>query len=96
MAVGTRVKELREARGWSIGELSRITGLRKNTISDLERNVTSGVTWAALDKLAAAFDVDPGYLIVRYSATSRAPAVKKTPKKTPTKRTPGKPARKAS
>lgn len=41
MDVGKRVRELREDRGLSQEELAELTGVGRNTISEIERGVTS-------------------------------------------------------
>lgn len=60
-----RVRELREARGWSQAELARQAGIRPSTLSAIENGQTNGVDFKTLEKLAGALEVDPGYLIVR-------------------------------
>lgn len=50
--VGTRIRELRQERGWSQLELSIFTGLTQCTISLLESGRQKRVRWATLEKLA--------------------------------------------
>ncbi len=60
-----RVRELREARGWSQAELANRSGVRRATISAIENDQTTGVDFETLEGLARALEVDPGYLIVK-------------------------------
>jgi transcriptional regulator with XRE-family HTH domain len=60
-----RVRELREARGWTQVELAERAGLRRPTISAIENEQTKGVDFDVLERLANALGVDPGFLIVR-------------------------------
>ncbi len=60
-----RVRELREARGWSQAELANRSGVRRATISAIENAKTTGVDFETLEGLARALKVDPGYLIVK-------------------------------
>ncbi len=61
-----RIRELRRARGWTQTELARRAGIRQATVSRLEGNAVSSVNLEILEKLAAALEVDPGYLLVRH------------------------------
>lgn len=60
-----RLRELRRAKGWSQTELASRAGVRQATISSLERGPVKKLDMIVLEKLAAALEVDPGYLIVR-------------------------------
>ena len=60
-----RVKELREAKGWTQVELSERSGVRRPTISAIENEQTKGVDFDVLERLADALGVDPAFLIVR-------------------------------
>ena len=61
-----RVRELREAQGWSQVELSeRAGGVRLATISDYESGRIKRPDLAILERLAEAFGVEPGFLLVR-------------------------------
>jgi len=59
-----RIRELREARGWSLGELARRASLRPSTLSAIENHHTKGVDFETLEKLAKALEVDAAYLLV--------------------------------
>lgn len=63
--VTLRLRELREAKGWSQAELARRAGVQRVTITVIEGGRTKGVDFSTLDKLARALEVDPGFLIVR-------------------------------
>lgn len=60
-----RLRELREALGWTQTELSRRASVRQATISAIENEQTKGVDFDLLERLANALGVDPGFLIVR-------------------------------
>ena len=60
-----RVRELREARGWSQAELARRADVRPATLSNIETRQTKGIDFETLEKLAKALGCDPGYLIVK-------------------------------
>jgi len=67
-----RVRELREAQGWSQAELSeRAGGVRLATISDYESGRIKRPDLAILERLAEAFGVEPGFLLVRESDSKR-------------------------
>ncbi|MCH7876301.1 MAG: helix-turn-helix transcriptional regulator [Gemmatimonadetes bacterium] len=67
--VNLRVRELREARGWSQRELARRAGVRAATVSHLESGKAKSAGFETLEKLAAALGCDPGYLIVKSGGT---------------------------
>lgn len=69
--VTLRVRELREAKGWSQSELARRAEVRQATLSAIENGQTASVAFDVLDRLAAALGVHPGYLIVRTDETGR-------------------------
>lgn len=56
-AIGERVRELREARGWSQDELAAKAGIAQTTVSRIERGVTAKPTLAGLGALAASLGV---------------------------------------
>lgn len=60
-----RVRELREARGWTQRELARLANVRPNTVLDIEYGRTTRIDLEVLGRLARALEVDPGYLIVK-------------------------------
>ena len=65
MSLEIRVKELREARGWSQAELARRARIRPNTLGIIEKGKAKRIDLDALERLADALDVAPGYLIVK-------------------------------
>ena len=60
-----RVRELREAKGWTQEALADRAGLRRATVNAIEGGRTKGVDFATLEALAKALGVDAGYLIVQ-------------------------------
>lgn len=52
----TRVKQLREAKGWSAKELARRSGISIDTIKRLEDGNRDTIYWNTLRKLAAALE----------------------------------------
>ena len=71
-----RVRELREARGWSQAELARRAGVRVATVNRIELERTNAIDFRVLDVLAYALEVDPGYLITRTRPVTPAPREK--------------------
>lgn len=67
-----RLRALREVRGWSQAELARRSGVNQAVISRLESGTTQAISFPNLEKLAAALECDPGYLIVRSPAPAEA------------------------
>jgi transcriptional regulator with XRE-family HTH domain len=61
--VTLRVKELREALGWSQGELSRRSKVRQATISQIENGHAKSVSFDVLRRLARALHVDAAHLV---------------------------------
>jgi transcriptional regulator with XRE-family HTH domain len=60
-----RIRELREARGWTQTELADRVGVRQATISAIENAHTTGIDFNVLERLADAFGVEPGALFTR-------------------------------
>jgi transcriptional regulator with XRE-family HTH domain len=60
-----RIRELREAKGWSLRELARRARVRPSTLSAIETGQTSGIDFATLERLARTLKVDPGFLVVK-------------------------------
>ena len=61
--VTLRVGFYLERRGWSQGELSRLTGIAQPSISKILGGKTKSVDFKTLAKIAAAFGVHPGDLL---------------------------------
>lgn len=53
---GHRIKELREAKGWSIEYLANIANIDRTYISDIEKG-TRNVSLLIIEKLSIAFEV---------------------------------------
>jgi DNA-binding Xre family transcriptional regulator/quercetin dioxygenase-like cupin family protein len=78
--VGARVRQLRRARGLTVGELASRAGLTAGFISQLERDLTS-VSLASLARICAALgvtigqllDASPGVVVYRRSDQPIAP-----------------------
>ena len=60
-----RVRELREAKGWTQEELARRAETRQATISDYEPGATNRPDLDILDRVARALGVEPGALFER-------------------------------
>lgn len=65
-----RVRELREAKGWSQAELGRRAKVRQAMLSELEAGKRQRIDLAILERLALALEVDPALLFL---TTPRAP-----------------------
>lgn len=79
--VRLRVKELREAEGWTQDQLAKISGVNQGTISKIERNKTGGIEFDNLERLARAFNVKAAYLVVQDDEEEEAPPNKPAPPK---------------
>lgn len=60
-----RVRELRQAKGWSLRELARRADVQPMTLSAIENGQTKGVDFLTLEKLARVLEVDPAYFLVK-------------------------------
>jgi len=74
-----RVRELRDARGWSQAKLAEIAGVRPATISEIESGASTAVHFATLERVADALGVDAAVLIDHQHA--EAPARKRRKKR---------------
>lgn len=60
-----RILELRNAKGWTQGQLAeRAGGVRQATISDYESGQVNRPDLRILERIADALEVDVGYLFV--------------------------------
>ena len=60
--LGTRLRKAREAKGWSINELARRSGLDKSRVSRLEAGLTTKPVPSTLDQLARVLDIEAATL----------------------------------
>jgi putative transcriptional regulator len=60
-----RIRELREAKGWSQSRLAAEASTRQATISELETGTSRRIEIQLLERLAVALGVQPGELLVR-------------------------------
>jgi transcriptional regulator with XRE-family HTH domain len=63
--ITTRLKQLREALGWTQAQLSEKSGVPIQTISRWENDRVDSYDRDVLEKLAKALGVEPGFLLVR-------------------------------
>jgi len=63
MTLGTTIRALREARGWSQGQLEVHSGVRQTQLSAIERGVHETVNARTLAKIAQALQVSADYLL---------------------------------
>ncbi len=61
MSIGKKIRELREERNWSQGDLEKQSGIDRRTISQYEREVNEP-TISMAKKIASGFDVSIDYL----------------------------------
>ena len=66
-----RIRELREARGWSQERLAVQAGIRQATVSGLETGATRRVDLDTLERLGKALGVDPASLLVTTSRRAK-------------------------
>lgn len=64
MDIGKRLRELREAKGLSQGDIERRSGLLRSYISQVEGGYTAP-SLATLEKFAKALEVEPYQLLYR-------------------------------
>jgi len=62
--VTLRIHELRQLKGWSQAELAERAGVARATINRLELRSPRQLDTRAVDAIALALDVEPGYLLV--------------------------------
>ena len=60
-----RLRETRDARGWTQAELSERAGVTRATVSRIETGKVSALDLGVLEKLADALEVHPATLIER-------------------------------
>jgi transcriptional regulator with XRE-family HTH domain len=58
-----RVRELRDARGWTQDELAARSGVARITIARIEAQRTAGIDFAVWERLALAFGMHPVELV---------------------------------
>ena len=63
MTLGEKLKDLREARGWSQSELARQARVRQALLSELESGRKADSTGSVLRRLAEALKVSVDYLL---------------------------------
>jgi ribosome-binding protein aMBF1 (putative translation factor) len=71
VALRVRVRELREARGWSQRELARRAAVRPATIVAIQNGQTTGIDFDVLERLADAHRVDASFLVVHERSGGR-------------------------
>ena len=69
MALGEKLKDLRERRGWSQHELARQAHVRQALISALETGKQADTTGSVLRRLARTLGVTVDYLVGMYNGT---------------------------
>jgi len=69
--IRVRLRELRDAKGWSQQRLGEEAGVRQATISELETGATQRADFAVLDRLAQALGCEPGELLEREKRKKR-------------------------
>lgn len=75
-SLNVTVRTIREARGYSQGELARRAGIAKATVNDLESNADRSPGLDTLGKIADALDVHIATLIGVASDTPAAPTIR--------------------
>ena len=69
MTIGSRIKALRERRGWSQADLAREAGITSSVIGKLETNPDRGTR--CLPQIARALGVEPGELDPDYAPRAK-------------------------
>src|SRR5574341_41884 len=73
--LGTRVKQLRAERGWSLDALANASGVSRSMLSQIERE-QANPTLAVTLRIARAFGMDMGDLLQMPSATSKVTVIR--------------------
>jgi transcriptional regulator with XRE-family HTH domain len=73
--LGTRVKQLRAAQGWSLEALANASGVSRSMLSQIERE-QANPTLAVTLRIARAFGMDLGELLQMPSATSKVTIIR--------------------
>jgi len=64
MTLGTTLRQLREERGWSQGQLAVHSGVDQSHLSKIERDVHDTINARVLARIADALNVSADYLMV--------------------------------
>jgi transcriptional regulator with XRE-family HTH domain len=73
MELGRKIKAIRERRGWSQNELSRLSGVRQALISELEAGKKTDTTGQVLRRLGQTLGVTVDYLVGMYDERETQP-----------------------
>jgi transcriptional regulator with XRE-family HTH domain len=73
-ALTLHIRALREARGWTQGDLAERAGVTRATVNRIENGKPSSIDLDVLEKLAGALGVAPGLLIVQNVGAARGAA----------------------
>src|SRR5687768_9610821 len=61
--MGQRIKQMRESRGWTQGQLADLVGVTVSAVSQWELDQTENVKLLPFLRLAKLFETDPHYLV---------------------------------
>jgi transcriptional regulator with XRE-family HTH domain len=88
--MGQRIKRLRDARGWTQGQLAELTGVTVSAVSQWELDLTENVKLVPFLRLAKVLETDPHYLVfgpgrgaVELSKPVQVVPAKRRPRDTP-------------
>lgn len=62
--IGSRIRQIRAEKGFSLAELSKKTGIGQTYLSIIEKNLHSNPTYEYIVKIANALGVDYEYLLL--------------------------------
>ena len=65
MPVRVNLKEWRRLRGMTQAALAEKAGIRQATVSEIENDVSKGISFDVLDALSRALNVEPSQLFTR-------------------------------
>lgn len=74
MSLGATVSALRKARGLSLGDIEKITGINKGALSKFERDL-EGLGPQNIDKLCTVFGTTPSVLYAIAKSVSKQPDI---------------------
>ena len=74
-SVGTKVKEIRESKGWTASELAQKLGWDKQRIWKYEQDFIKNIPYQTIKEMADCLDVNPAYLVGWSNSIERTPDI---------------------
>lgn len=74
-SVGTKIKEIRESKGWTTTELANRAGTSKQHVYKMERDIVRNCPYNTIKLYADALNVNPAYLVGWSNSIERTPDI---------------------